>query len=531
MHYPAYSIYTHERIMDNLAAKRLKRIEKSKLNTTIALTTSIVMGVLSFAERTVFNRCFIPDYLGLYSFFNNLVGIINTAELGIGTSIAFALYAPLEYGQKDQIAAIMHFFRKAYAIVGTIVLAIGVLIIPVMPMLLKTDIDMHSVYIYYLFFLFRTVTNYYFGYKEILLSANQEQYKVTFITNMAWSILYVAEMIISVTTGNFLYYVIAIFTVNLIRAIILNIKASRQFPELRKYRNVKIDRDSINHLKRNTGGLIITRLSSVLVTTTDSLLISAMVGTAFLGKYANYQMITTGLMSISALLPQSITASIGNAGVTESKRSMSKSFETLNLASFFIYSSLTIILLTIVNPLVEIFFGPDRSLPFFSTLLICINFYLNNQRELLLTFKSSLGLYWEDRKRPIAEGLTNLIVSIVLGRYMGFDGIIIGTIVTNVCVNLAIEPLVIIHNGLRTSALWYYLSITGRFLLSMAVAAISLYLASFVPFGGIAGLLSRAIIAIVVTAAAFYLVYRKDENARAIFRTLRIAFSKKRNPQ
>ena len=518
--------------MDNLAAKRLKRIEKSKLNTTIALATSIVMGVLSFAERAVFNRCFIPDYLGLYSFFNNLVGIINTAELGIGTSIAFALYAPLEYGQKDQIAAIMHFFRKAYAIVGTIVLVIGIMIIPVMPMLLKTEIDMHSVYIYYLFFLFRTVTNYYFGYKEILLSANQEQYKVTFITNMAWSILYVAEMIISVTTGNFLYYVIAIFTVNLIRAIILNIRASRQFPELRKYKNVKIDKDSINHLKRNTGGLIITRLSSVLVTTTDSLLISAMVGTAFLGKYANYQMITTGLMSISALLPQSITASIGNAGVTESKRAMSRSFETLNLASFFIYSSLTILLLTIVNPLVEIFFGPDRSLPFFSTMLICINFYLNNQRELLLTFKSSLGLYWEDRKRPIAEGLTNLIVSIVLGRYyLGFDGIIIGTIVTNVCVNLAIEPLVIIHNGLRTSALWYYLSITGRFLLSMAVAAVSLYLASFVPFGGIAGLLSRAVIAIAVTAAAFYLVYRKDENARAIFRTLRIAFSKKKNPQ
>ena len=120
------------------------------------------------------------------------------------------------------------------------------MIIPVMPMLLKTEIDMQSVYIYYFFFLFRTVTNFYFGYKEILLSANQEQYKVTLITNMSWSVLYIIEMIISVTTGNFLYYVISMFVVNLIRTITLNIKASRQFPELRKYRNVKIDRDSIN---------------------------------------------------------------------------------------------------------------------------------------------------------------------------------------------------------------------------------------------------------------------------------------------
>lgn len=517
--------------MENLAAKRLKRIEKSKLNTTIALATSIIMGVLSFAERAVFNRCFIPDYLGLYSFFNNLVGIINTAELGIGTSIAFALYAPLEYGQKDQIAAIMRFFRKAYAIVGTIVLFIGLAIIPAMPFLLKTEIDMHSVYIYYLFFLFRTVTNYYFGYKEILLSANQEQYKVTLVTNMSWSVLYIAEMIISVTTGNFLYYVTAIFTVNLIRAIILNVRASRQFPELGKYKDAKIDKASINHLKKNTGGLIITRLSSVLVTTTDSILISAMVGTAFLGKYSNYQMITTGLMSISALLPQSITASIGNAGVTESKRMMSKSFEMLNLASFFIYGSLTIVLITIINPLVEIFFGPDRAMPFFSTVLVCINFYLNNQRELLLTFKSSLGLYWEDRKRPIAEGLTNLIVSIILGKYMGFDGIIIGTIITNVCVNLTIEPRVIIHNGLRTSAFWYYLSITGRFLFAMAITVVSLYASSFVPIDGIAGLLAKALIAVAITGLAFCIVYRKDENARAIFRTLKLAFSKKRNPQ
>ena len=515
--------------MDSQTARRLRRIEKSKLNTTIALTTSIVMGVLSFAERTVFNRCFIPDYLGLYSFFNNLIGILNTAELGIATSIAFALYAPLEYGQKDQIAAIMRFFRKAYAVIGTIVLFIGIAIIPVMPVLLKTEVPMGEVYIYYMFFLLRTVTNYYFGYKEILLSANQEQYKVTFITNMSWSVLYIIEMIISVTTGNFLYYVTSIFTINLIRAVVINRMASRQFPELRKYKKTRIDKDSIKHLKKNTEGLIITRLSRVLVTTTDSILISAMVGTAFLGKYSNYQMITTGLMSITALLPQSITASIGNAGVTETKRSMSKSFELLNLASFFIYSSCTIVLLAIINPLVETFFGADRALPFFSVVLICMNFYLNNQRELLLTFKSSLGLYWEDRKRPVAEGLTNLIVSIILGKYWGFDGIIMGTIITNVFVNLTIEPQVIIHNGLRTSAFWYYLSITGRFIFTLLVAVVTIFITDLIPVSGIAGLILKSAVSAAVTAMIFYLFYRKDENAKAIFRVVRTAFSKKRH--
>ena len=98
--------------MAALSNKTLIRIKRSKLNTTIALTTSIVMGVLNFAERTVFNRFFIEEYLGLFSFYNNITGILATVELGITTSIAFALYAPLEYNQRGQIAAIMSFFKN-----------------------------------------------------------------------------------------------------------------------------------------------------------------------------------------------------------------------------------------------------------------------------------------------------------------------------------------------------------------------------------------------------------------------------------
>ena len=76
----------------NNNGKNLKRIHNSKLNITIAMITSIAMGFLNFAERTVFNRYFIEDYLGLFSFYNSVVGILGTIELGITGSIAFALY-------------------------------------------------------------------------------------------------------------------------------------------------------------------------------------------------------------------------------------------------------------------------------------------------------------------------------------------------------------------------------------------------------------------------------------------------------
>ena len=99
-------------VMEKNSDKNLNRIRYSKLNITIALITSIAMGFLNFIERTVFNRFFIEDYLGLFSFYNSVIGILGTVELGITSSIAFALYAPLEYRNKGQIRAIMSFFKK-----------------------------------------------------------------------------------------------------------------------------------------------------------------------------------------------------------------------------------------------------------------------------------------------------------------------------------------------------------------------------------------------------------------------------------
>ena len=114
--------------MAEFSEKNLNRIMKSKLNTTVAITTSIVMGVLSFAERTAFNWFFSADYLGLFSFYNTVTNMLVNVELGVTTSIAFALYAPIEYKNKGQIAAIMHMFKRIYIGIGSIIFGAGLII-------------------------------------------------------------------------------------------------------------------------------------------------------------------------------------------------------------------------------------------------------------------------------------------------------------------------------------------------------------------------------------------------------------------
>lgn len=512
--------------MAAISERSLKRIQRSKLNTATTLFTSIFMGVMNFAERTVFNRFFIEDYLGLYSFNYNIINILTFVELGITSSIAYALYAPVEYENYDQIVAIMRFFHKAYLLIGSIIICGGLAVLPFFPFLLNTSIPINEARLYFMIFLVSSSLVYFVSYRNILLSAYQENYKTTFWTNASYTLMYFAEIIVGITTQNFLLYSLCILGGNVFKVLVMRHITTREFPFLKTNKKVTINPAIKKHIYKNTRGLINTKLGQVLINSTDSVLISVMVGTAFLGKYANYQMITSGLLVLSTVLPSSITSSVGNAGVTESKRTLTRSFDALDFSSFLIYSTISIVLLNVANPIVMTFFGVDRVLPFSSLIFICLNFYLSSLREILLTFKSSLGLFWQDRKRPIIAGITNLIVSIILGKFMGFNGIILGTIITHLFVNLTIEPIIIFHDGLWHSALAYYFSSFARFLLVVLVSILTILINHFVPSVGIIWIIVRVLVVFVVILPIYFIVFRKNENAIAMLNTLKIAFSK-----
>ena len=524
--------------MDKKESRAIKRIERSKINTTVALVTNIVMGVLSFAERTVFNQFFNEEYLGLYSFNNSIIYLLSFFELGLASAVAYSLYAPLEFDDRPQIIAIMKFFRKAYFIIGTLIFTSGLFLLLFLPNIIKTSVDITNVRIYFIIFLIGNISSYFLNYKNILFNANQEQYKVTMATNMSWAFLYAVEIIIAIKTQNFLFYSLAILSANLLKNIVLNRMAKSAFPYLKyKNSNIKLDTSTMTKIVKNTKGLIITRLGIAMVTCTDSMLISAMVGTAILGKYSNYQMIYSGLLTLAVLLPNSITASIGNAGVTESKRAMSKGFSVLDLSSFFIYSSFAIILLNCINPIVSTFFGANRTLPFSTVIIICINFYFQGMRELFLTYKSSLGLYWEDRKRPMIEGVTNLITSILFGYFWGLNGILLGTMITSIFVNFMLEPRVIYHYGFTRSSYGFYVSNILRFLLVVVIASITYSITARINIsrlftsriiignfelnlGGFMEIMFNSIFSLLFTFIIYFILFRKTESAKIIKNTL-----------
>lgn len=497
------------------------RFKNSTRNAMTAAITQIVMGVASFVERMVFNQCFITDYLGFYSLFRNVISVFAVAELGLSIAIAYALYTPFAEDDYDEITAILSFFKKIYRTVGTIILVCGLVFMMFIQYFVKTDVSISSVRIYFMVFLLTTVIEYWFYYKSILFSASQKEYITTLLTNFCWAAMYCVQIAISILTHDFLLYSICMFSFTLIRCIAVNIIANKKYSFIKRKAG-KLSKDSRKKILYNVKGLIATKVGSVISDSTNGVLISAMIGSTVLGMFSNYQMITRALAGFTKIIPNAITASLGNIGATESSDNVANTFHYVDTCLFLLYGLISIVLVNIINPIISIFFGADRCMSTFSALLICILFYLNNIENFFTTYKSSMGLYWYDRYRPIIAGVADLILSLILGSFMGFDGIILGTIIVYIFINIWYEALIIFHHGFNKSVRKYIVSTVFRLILIFSMMGLSLFITGFIPGKGLLNMLARGIVSLILAAAVLLLLYHRNKYVINSIRAIRI---------
>ena len=497
------------------------RFKNSTRNAMTAAITQIVMGVASFVERMVFNQCFITDYLGFYSLFRNVISVFAVAELGLSIAIAYALYTPFAEDDYDEITAILSFFKKIYRTVGTIILVCGLVFMMFIQYFVKTDVSISSVRIYFMVFLLTTVIEYWFYYKSILFSACQKEYITTLLTNFCWAAMYCVQIAISILTHDFLLYSICMFSFTLIRCIAVNIIANKKYSFIKRKAG-KLSKDSRKKILYNVKGLIATKVGSVISDSTNGVLISAMIGSTVLGMFSNYQMITRALAGFTKIIPNAITASLGNIGATESSDNVANTFHYVDTCLFLLYGLISIVLVNIINPIISIFFGADRCMSTFSALLICILFYLNNIENFFTTYKSSMGLYWYDRYRPIIAGVADLILSLILGSFMGFDGIILGTIIVYIFINIWYEALIIFHHGFNKSVRKYIVSTVFRLILIFSMMGLSLFITGFILGNGLLNMLARGIVSLVLAAAVLLLIYHRNKYVINSIRAIRI---------
>ena len=148
---------------------KIERTKNASRNIAFGITLKLYQIIMPFIMRTVMIYFMGVQYLGLSSLFSSILQVLNLVELGVGNALVFSMYKPIVEDDTEKICALMKLYRKYYRVIGLVIAAIGLVLTPFVPYLVKNDLpDGLNIYVLYLMNLGATVLSYWlFVTKEI----------------------------------------------------------------------------------------------------------------------------------------------------------------------------------------------------------------------------------------------------------------------------------------------------------------------------------------------------------------------------
>lgn len=492
--------------------KERSRTEYSLINMFTGVAGDVINTVVGFACRVVFVRMLGSEYLGVKGLFTNILSVLSLAELGIGSAIIYALYKPLAEKDQNKITAIMHYYRKAYAVIGLVVAALGLAALPFLNLIIRTKPDIkENIYLIYLLYLSNSVASYYFRYRSALLTASQRQYIVQGYNYVVTILQSVFQIIFLVLTHEYLTYLIIQIIGSLSYNIWLSYKATKDYPFIKNKDVPPLSPEERRSLFVNIRALAINKLSGVLVNSTDNIAITYFIGLGTVGLASNYSVLSSMVGSTIGLVFNALPGSVGNLNATASEENRYRFFNVLNLTNFWLFGWGAIGIAFVSTDLVKVLYGAEYEMPFNIPLIIAINSFSIGMLQAVYTYKSTLGLFRYGQFLLFFTGFINLALDVVLGKLWGTFGILLATLIARALTNLWYEPYAVYRYGLKKSP-WIYWKRYVRFILVLCVAGgPSFVLCSLCSFPPILNAVAKFLICCIVPNSVFLLFFHKTD--------------------
>lgn len=491
------------------------RTEYSARNAAVAICARILAILGGFVSRVVFAHTLSQEY-GINGLFNDILNVLALSELGVGTAITFALYKPIAEGDTERQKSLMRMYRNFYRGIGLIVLALGLLLVPFLGYLFKEPPQVEHLTMIYLMYLANSVLSYTFVYKRTLIDAHQLNYISVFYQTVSWFAQSVLQIGVLLFTRNFVLYVSVMILCTVVHNLCISAKADRMYPYLRDREVTGLPEEERKEIFRNIRAMFMHKTSTVIVNSTDNLLLSALVGIQSVNCYTTYYLVIGSVRQILNQMFNGITASVGNLGVESDAGRVRRIFEAAFFLDQWVFGMATVCLYQVLNPFVELFFGSKFVFNVHITLVLCLNFYLTGMRQATLVFRDSLGVFWYDRYKSLAEAAVNLVVSLALGSWLGTIGVFIGTTVSIVTTSLWVEPYMLYKHKLKCSVRKYFLRYALYGVVTFAILYFTDFVCSRITGNLFAVCALRLVCCMLITNLVYLLLYYRTEEFRLL---------------
>lgn len=478
-----------------------------KMNRSRNATRNIIFGVilkmyqlvLPFAMRTIIMYELGVKYLGLNSLFTSILQVLNLAELGVGSAMIFSMYKPIAQEDSKTICALMKLYRIYYRIIGLVVLVVGLALLPFIPKLIADDLpDGINIYFLYLLNLMATVFTYWlFAYKNSILQAHQRQdvvSKVTIVTDTGKYILQIAMLFIF---HNYYYYVCVLLFSQICNNVLTAIVAGKLYPHLQA--KGKLAKENVKGINQKIKDLFTSKLGFTIVSSADTVVISAFLGLEALAIYQNYYYIINAVMGFVAIVYSSITAGVGNSMIVHDTEKNYRDYRIFTFLACWITAFCVSCFSGLLQPFMKLWMGKDLLLPYPLIILLCVYFWVYEYIMMASVYKDAGGIWHEDRFRPLLSGLANLGLNLLTVKHLGLYGIVLSTIVSMSAISVPWITSNIFKLIFKKNAKEYGKKLCYYFFTAIATAVITNIVIRFIPDNGWLWFIVKAVVCVVVS--------------------------------
>lgn len=504
-------------------------------NALLASSSGILLQAVqifgNFFYRTVFLLFLTQEHLGINGLFTNVLQLFSLAELGIGSAILYSMYKPFAEQNVGKIGALIRFYKKIYTFLAFLVVGMGLGLYPFLHHLVdisQVPADVNLTAIYFLF-VARSATSYLFVYKQSLMTADQQSHKVSLFNCGLQIGGYGIKILILFLTKDFHFVLLGEIILSLILNFVFSLRISKKYAAVFES-SEKLDKVDKNQIFTHTFGLLFHKIGYIVVTSTDSFILSKYVSLAAVGLYSNYAMIVTAITNLMSKVLSALVPTIANYVIHKSTDDSHTLFRRTLFINLWLSCVTTVCLYLLLGPFITLWLGANFLLPQAAVLWICLQHYLQTARMSTNTFINSCGLFHLDRFRPLLESVINLAVSIFLVKRIGIAGVFIGTVVSGLLTYFWREPYLLYTRFFKKGMAGYFLNQLLWLALTAALCAGGHFLFNLLGGGLLQFILMAAIAGIVPNLVILLLTCRTDSGRYVLgFVARKLPFLKKKS--
>lgn len=477
---------------------------KSTLKTFLygILFTSII-AILGLVKTKILLSCLGDEYVGVYQLFYQIYLYLSIVDGGIGASVTYQLYKPINDNNTKKINNIIEGSRRYFNKIGIFVILLGILIsFEIMFFIKETTISVLYIKICFILYIISSAISYFSTSHAFLYEAEQKLYKSSNLNHLLSITESVAAIVIALVGGKLLTILICFVILSLLKNIILIVTSKKDHKYLKRSKNPDFS------FKKDANSLIINKINTLVFENSNVLIVSKFLGLKIVIVYNAYNQIVTMIKQMIQRFSAALLPSVGNLLVSE-KQKARNIFKELNALLFYLANVLVVPIFFMLSPFISLWYGSEYESTIFVCLLFSLLLYVEIIRISLETYVKASGEFKKIRNCGIYQSIVCVTLALILVNKIGISGVLLSTLIAFTTGTFIQYPRIICEHIINDKTISYYLKCC-KYFIGLVTNFIIIYLIqSYIHINslitwGVKGVI-LFVISLLITSVYFYL--------------------------